>query len=113
MPRLLQIAMQTFVSRGGVSVLVLPGDVVSAKMTSRELEHRIFPPRPAIRPSLSDLKKLTKLLDDSDRVTLFGGAGCADAHRKVLELAERLKRLLFTGFAARNFWNMTIPTPQE
>ena len=28
MPRLLQIAMQTSVSRGGVSVIVLPGDVV-------------------------------------------------------------------------------------
>src|ERR1700692_772518 len=41
MPRLLQVAMQTCVSRGGVSVLVLPGDVASAKMTSKELEHRI------------------------------------------------------------------------
>ena len=40
MPRLLQIAMQTCVSRGGVSVLVLPGDVASSKMTSTELEHR-------------------------------------------------------------------------
>ena len=42
MPRLLQIGMQTSVSRGGVSVLVLPGDVASSKMTSTELENRIF-----------------------------------------------------------------------
>src|ERR1700691_5849150 len=33
MPRLLQIAMQTSISRGGVSVLVLPGDVSSSRMT--------------------------------------------------------------------------------
>src|SRR5580692_11446270 len=36
MPRLLQIAMQTSNSRGGVRVLVLPGDVAAAKMTSKE-----------------------------------------------------------------------------
>ena len=33
MPRLLQIAMQSCLSRGGVSVLVLPGDVAASKMT--------------------------------------------------------------------------------
>jgi pyruvate dehydrogenase (quinone) len=103
MPRLLQIAMQTSLSRGGVSVLVLPGDVASAKMTSKELEHRIFPPRPAIRPSLNDLRKLAKLLDESDRVTLFGGAGCADAHREVLGLAERLKAPVAYSFRGKEF----------
>src|ERR1700689_3812968 len=34
MARLLQIAMQTAVSRGGVSVLVLPGDIATLKMTN-------------------------------------------------------------------------------
>jgi pyruvate dehydrogenase (quinone) len=109
MPRLLQIAMQTCVSRGGVSVLVLPGDVASAKMTSKELEHRIFPPRPAIRPSLSDLKKLAKLLDDSERVTLFGGAGCAGAHQEVLELAERLKAPIVYSFRGKEFLERDNP----
>lgn len=79
MPRLLQIAMQTSISRGGVSVLVLPGDVASAKMTSKDLEHRVFPRKPAIRPCSSDLRKLAELLNQSDRVTLFGRAGCAGA----------------------------------
>src|ERR1700693_4142742 len=54
MPRLLQIAMQTSVSRGGVSVLVLPGDVAASKMTSKELEPRIFSPRALIQPSVAD-----------------------------------------------------------
>ncbi len=103
MPRLLQIAMQTSISRGGVSVLVLPGDVASAKMTSKELEHRVFRPHPAIRPSPNDLKKLLTLLDESDRVTLFGGAGCAGAHREVLELAERLKAPVVYSFRGKEF----------
>jgi pyruvate dehydrogenase (quinone) len=109
MPRLLQIAMQTSLSRGGVSILVLPGDVASAKMTSNELEHRIFPPRPAIRPSADDLKKLAKLLDEADRVTLFAGAGCADAHKEVLDLAERLKAPVVYSFRGKEFMEHDNP----
>src|ERR1700722_7312156 len=98
MPRLLHIAMQTSVSRGGVSVLVLPGDVASSKMTSTELENRIFSPRPAIQPSAADLHKLADLLNDAERVTLFGGAGCANAHSEVLEVAMRLQAPIAFSF---------------
>jgi len=109
MPRLLQIAMQTSLSLGGVSVLVLPGDVASAKMTSEELEHRVFRPRPAIRPSGSDLKTLAALLDESDRVTLFGGAGCAEAHEEVLALAECLKAPVVYSFRGKEFLEYDNP----
>src|SRR6202158_1371895 len=80
MPRLLQIAMQTSLSRGGVSVLVLPGDVASAKMSNKNLEHPVFQQRPAIQPCATDLQKLATMLNDADRITIFGGAGCAGAH---------------------------------
>jgi pyruvate dehydrogenase (quinone) len=103
MPRLLQIAMQTSVSRGGVSVLVLPGDIAASKMTSNELEHRIFPPRPSIQPSAADLQRLADLLNDAERVTLFCGAGCADAHREVLELARRLQAPIAYSFRGKEF----------
>lgn len=109
MPRLLQIAMQTSLSRGGVSVLVLPGDVASAKMTSKELEHPVFRPRPAIRPSTNDLKKLAALLDDADRVTLFGGAGCADAHQEVLSLADQLQSPIVYSFRGKEFLEYDNP----
>jgi pyruvate dehydrogenase (quinone) len=103
MPRLLHIAMQTSVSRGGVSVLVLPGDVASSKMTSTELENRIFSPRPAIQPSAADLHKLADLLNDAERVTLFGGAGCANAHSEVLEVAMRLQAPIAFSFRGKEF----------
>ena len=103
MPRLLQIAMQTSLSRGGVSVLVLPGDVGSAKMTSKELEHRVFPRKPAIRPCSNDLRKLAELLNESDRVTLFGGAGCAGVEEEVFALAERLKAPIAYSFRGKEF----------
>jgi pyruvate dehydrogenase (quinone) len=103
MPRLLQIAMQTSVSRGGVSVLVLPGDVAASKMTSRNLAHRVFIPRPAIQPSAADLRRLADLLNSADRTTLFGGAGCAGAHREVLRLAKELQAPIVYSFRGKEF----------
>jgi pyruvate dehydrogenase (quinone) len=103
MPRLLQIAMQSCVSRGGVSVLVLPGDVAASKMSSNELEHRIFPTRPMVQPSPRDLQRLAELLNDADRITIFGGAGCYGAHREVLDLAKRLQAPIAYSFRGKEF----------
>jgi pyruvate dehydrogenase (quinone) len=109
MPRLLQIAMQTSISRGGVSVLVLPGDVASEKMTSEELEHPVFHPRPAIQPAQPELEKLADLLNDADRVTIFGGAGCAGAHRQVLALAKQLLAPVAFSFRGKEFLESENP----
>jgi pyruvate dehydrogenase (quinone) len=109
MPRLLQIAMQTAISRGGVSVLVLPGDVAAATMTNKNLEHRIFPPRPAIQPCPADLRRLAELLNDADRITLFGGAGCDGARDEVLELAERLQAPVAFTFRGKEFLEYDNP----
>jgi pyruvate dehydrogenase (quinone) len=103
MPRLLQVAMQTSISRGGVSVVVLPGDVAASKMTSKELEHPVFRPRPAIQPSSGDLRKLADFLNDADRVTLFGGAGCVGAHEEVLKLGQLLQAPIAYSFRGKEF----------
>ena len=72
-------------------------------MTSKDLEHRTFHPRPAIRPSATDLQKLAVLLNDAGRVTLFAGAGCANAHSEVLELANRLQAPIVYTFRGKEF----------
>ena len=109
MPRLLQIAMQTSISRGGVSVLVLPGDVASAEMTSKELQHRIFHPRPAIQPASEELQKLSYLLNNAERATIFGGAGCAEAHEEVLLLAKLLQSPVVYSFRGKEFLEYDNP----
>jgi pyruvate dehydrogenase (quinone) len=103
MPRLLQIAMQTSLSRRGVSVLVLPGDVAASKMTSESLENHTFHPRPTIQPSSEDLRKLADFLNRADKVTLFGGAGCAGALREVLQLAKTLQAPIAYSFRGKEF----------
>jgi len=98
-PRVLQTAMQHAIAKRGVSVIVLPGDVAAMDVPSDHLPTEIFSSRPMIRPSDAEIDRLAELLNQSDTVTLFGGAGCAGAHEELLALAEKLKAPI--GYAFR------------
>ncbi len=99
MPRVLQIAMQTAVSLGGVGVIVLPGDIAAQKLPDETLAHGIVSNRPTIRPNVESLEKLAQMIAEAEKITLFCGAGCAEAHDKVISLAETL--LAPVGYAYR------------
>jgi pyruvate dehydrogenase (quinone) len=103
MPRSLEIAMQTAVSRRGVSVITLPGDVALREAVG-EGPRLTFPePRPLLCPSDEELGALAKLLNGAHRVTIFGGAGCAGAHAELVELARRLSAPVVHALRGKEF----------
>ena len=91
MPRTLQIAMQTAISKGGVSVIILPGDIAMQAMPDDTLSHGLMLARPAVRPSDQDLIHLAQMLNDGGAITLLCGSGCAGAHEELMVLGERLQ----------------------
>jgi pyruvate dehydrogenase (quinone) len=90
MPRALEIAMQTAVSRRGVSVLTIPGDVALRDAVVGRPRLTFPEPKPLLCPSDDEIAALAKLLNGAQRVTIFGGAGCAGAHTELMEVARRL-----------------------
>jgi len=103
MPRVLEIAMQTAVSRRGVAVVVLPGDV-ALREASQRLSRLQFPePSPLVCPSDDELAALARLLDGAARVTILGGAGCAGAHAELIELAGRLNAPVVHALRGKEF----------
>lgn len=88
MPRLLQIAMQNAVGKGGVGVVILPGDIAAQKLPSDALQHPIVTSKPTVRPADAEIEKLAAMINGAGRVTLFCGAGCRDAHAEMLQLAQ-------------------------
>ncbi|RDI69091.1 pyruvate dehydrogenase [Nocardia pseudobrasiliensis] len=90
MPRLLGIAMQTAVGRGGVSVLTLPGDI-AARAAAHPTPDAVSlaSPSPVVPPQ-ERIAEFARLLDESEKVMLFCGAGCRDAHAEVMALADAL-----------------------
>jgi len=93
MPRVLEVAIREAVSRRGVSVVVIPGDVAlqPAADAPPAKPVSLLPPRPVVMPERSDLNRLAALLNGDGRVTILCGSGCAGAHNELLALGERLK----------------------
>lgn len=90
MPRVLQIAMQNAVGLGGVSVVAVSGDVAMQTVEDNGLEHGLLISRPAIRPSDTELNKLAELINQSEKITLLCGSGCAGAHDELIAAGEKL-----------------------
>ncbi len=91
MPRMLSMAIQTALSKRGVAVLVISGDValqIAKNHTTAFLPHQ---PKPCVSPNEDELKQMAAILNQSSKITLFCGHGCAGAHQDLMQLCEVLK----------------------
>ena len=83
-------ACQAAVTRRGVAVLVVPADVANAA-SHDEPPYAVHARTPLIRPSDPDLDEIAAILNKSEAITIYAGAGCAGAHDEVVATAARLK----------------------
>src|SRR5467141_790673 len=103
MPRVLEIAMQTAISRRGVAVVVLPGDVAMRDAVAQGPRLHFPQPKPNVCPSDDELTTLAKVLNNSKKTTILGGAGCAGAHNELIELAGKLKAPIVHALRGKEF----------
>ncbi|MBB3320351.1 MULTISPECIES: ubiquinone-dependent pyruvate dehydrogenase [unclassified Rhizobium] len=92
LPGVIETAVRTAISKRGVAVVVIPGDIALAEYAapiSNPAGIRI--PEPVILPQDADLDNLASVLAESQRTTLLCGRGCEGAHDEVVALAERIK----------------------
>ncbi|HEY1944954.1 MAG TPA: thiamine pyrophosphate-dependent enzyme [Roseiarcus sp.] len=83
-------ACQAALTRRGVAVLVVPTDIANAAAHD-ELPYAVHASRPLIRPSDVDLDAIAAVLNRSESIAIYAGAGCAGAHDEVVATASRLK----------------------
>jgi pyruvate dehydrogenase (quinone) len=83
-------ACQAALTKRGVAVLVVPADISNAA-AHEERPYAVHARQPIIRPSDADLDEIAAILNRSDAITIYAGAGCADAHDEVVATAARLK----------------------
>jgi pyruvate dehydrogenase (quinone) len=91
MPRALETAITHAIGQRGVAVIVIPGDIALEDVPAAQGARYEKPELPRVCPSDSDLDRLAELLNESGRVTLLCGAGCANSHPHLLSLAEALR----------------------
>jgi pyruvate dehydrogenase (quinone) len=90
MPRILHIAIRHALSRGEVSVLVLPGDVAHRESGAATGTSEFDLEKATLVPPQGQVEALADALNTARTVTLFCGAGVAGAHGEVMELAGRV-----------------------
>ena len=103
MPRVLEIAMQTAISRRGVAVIALPGDIGFHDAVVQQPRLHFPEPKPSKCPSEDEIAELAKILNTSSKITILGGAGCAGAHTELIELAGRLKAPIVHAMRGKEF----------
>ena len=103
MPRVLEIAIQTAVAKRGVAVVVLPGDVALREAINSKPRLQFPEMSTTIRPSDEEIAKTAGILNESRKVTIFGGAGCAGAHTELIELAGKLKAPIVHALRGKEF----------
>jgi pyruvate dehydrogenase (quinone) len=103
MPRVLEIAIQTAISRRGVSVIALPGDVALREAVETGPRIHFHHANPTVCPSGDELATLAALLNRSKKTTILAGAGCAGAHQELIDLAGKLKAPIVHALRGKEF----------
>src|SRR5690606_2528696 len=91
MPRMLRVAIQQALGAPGAAVVVLPGDVADQPTAHPTGEGTFCLERGRVRPPEAQVRQLADAINRASSVTLFCGAGCADAYAEVMALAEAVK----------------------
>jgi pyruvate dehydrogenase (quinone) len=109
--RMLQSGIQTALQKKGVAVVGLPGDI--AKMDAEEIDTSTqnYNPVPVIRPTDADLQNLASLIENHNKITIFCGIGCADAHDEVVQLSQTLNAPV--GYSFRAKMDIQYDNPNE
>jgi pyruvate dehydrogenase (quinone) len=103
MPRVLEIAIQTALSKRGVSVVAIPGDVALREATEQSPRLHFPQPNPKVCPSDDEITALATVLNTSKNITILGGAGCAGAHAELIELARTLNAPIVHALRGKEF----------
>jgi pyruvate dehydrogenase (quinone) len=103
MPRVLEIAMQTAISQRGVAVIVIPGDVALREAAAQGPRLHFHDAKPTVCPSEDEIATLAGMLNDSKKTTILAGAGCAGAHRELMELAGKLQSPIVHALRGKEF----------
>jgi pyruvate dehydrogenase (quinone) len=103
MPRVLGIAMRTAVTRRGVSVVVISGDVALRECSAPALKLGLETSASLLFPSDDEMGSAADVLNVARKVTILGGAGCAGAHAELIAVAERLKAPIVHALRGKEF----------
>jgi pyruvate dehydrogenase (quinone) len=103
MPRILETAIQTALTKKGVAVVVIPGDVALSAAVNLDRRVAFTDVQPEIVPRREELDRLAAELNGAQKVTILAGAGCVGAHDELVALAGKLQAPIVHALRGKEF----------
>ncbi|RYY20376.1 MAG: ubiquinone-dependent pyruvate dehydrogenase, partial [Cytophagaceae bacterium] len=89
--RMVESAIQAALGLGGVSVLVIPGDVARLQAEAPAPRIPALGHDSGIMPAKTKIAQAAQLLNECEKVTILAGIGCDSAHAELLQAAQALQ----------------------
>jgi pyruvate dehydrogenase (quinone) len=111
LPRMLQAGIQYALNKKGVSVIGLPGDITKMDAEDITTSLKTYNPVAEVKPSQNDLKHLSALINQHNKITIFCGIGASDGHDEVVALSQKLNAPV--GYSFRGKMGIQYDNPNE
>ncbi|MGB3484899.1 MAG: ubiquinone-dependent pyruvate dehydrogenase [Mycobacterium sp.] len=109
LPRILSMAMRAAVEENGVAVIVVPGEVLSAKADPSPWNAPVLPSSSVMRPDDNTLARAASILNGANNITILAGAGVAGSHDAVVELAATLQAPIVHALRGKEYIEYNNP----
>jgi pyruvate dehydrogenase (quinone) len=103
LPRVLAIAMRTALTKRGVAVVIIPGDIAQKDCSLPALSLGISTESSIVRPANEDLRQAAEILNPVKKIAILAGAGCEGAHAELMAIAEKLKAPIIHAMRGKEF----------
>lgn len=107
--RVLPIAMMTAITKRGVSVIVIPGNIATQAATWPARSLGLQTEDSEMTPSGEALSRAASLLNGAKKIAILAGAGCAGSHTELLQIAERLQAPITHALRGKEFVEFDNP----
>ncbi len=101
--RVLEIAMRAAISKRGVSVVVLPGDIALSDANAERPPSVLERSGSGVCPSAKEIEKAAVALNSAEKITILGGAGCEEAHEELINIAGLLQAPIVHAMRGKEF----------
>ena len=108
--RCIHAAIQSTLAGHGVSVVSFPGDIsMQEAVETPSLEGNFSVQNGEVHPSRKQLRDLADAVNKADKVTMFGGIGCAGARDELFAVAEKIKSPVGHSYAGKEVLHYDNP----
>jgi len=89
--RVILKALRIAINNKSVCRIELPADIAAMKAENNDLVQKVFRSESTLIPSQNQLQKAAKMISESEKIGILGGAGCRNAREEVLKFSQKLK----------------------